>query len=293
MNIKEYVYNSSPQTFNPDLASLIGLHEAIIFQQIIYWCKRNAEANRNFHDGHYWCYNSYKDWQSGNFKYLSESTIKRVITNLEKLGLLISGNYNSLKIDKTKWYRPNMEYVFDQPTGQIDPTIGSKTTHPAGQIEPSNTRDYTETNSETTHKNTISDEIVRTTKKTKSPEQQQKDDRLKSDYQTVINTIVKNNYPINPDQKLSGYIYNTLKREGVDRTVRAVNNIFQDDWQKANGYPGLTLMFIKADKFTRYANIKSEKANFDDIAERVKKNKIEDEERQKSGVKQDIPIISF
>jgi hypothetical protein len=105
------LFNKPPLTLDPDLAVMIGGWEAVVLQQIHYWLEINREAERNFRDGHYWTFNTYANWQK-QFPWLSVKRIKCVITNLEKMNLLISDNFNSLKIDRTKWYRINYESLY-------------------------------------------------------------------------------------------------------------------------------------------------------------------------------------
>jgi len=93
-----------PLLIMPKLATKIGLNESIVLQQIHYWNEINKKANNNFKDGYYWTYNSYDKWQE-QFPFWSLSTIKRTIKKLEDLKLVVTGNYNKLKIDRTKWYR--------------------------------------------------------------------------------------------------------------------------------------------------------------------------------------------
>lgn len=87
---------------------LIGLNESIVVQQIHYWIRKNQENNINYYEGHYWTYNTYADWQK-QFPFWSEPTIKRIFLSLEKKNILISGNFNQMKMDRTKWYRINYE----------------------------------------------------------------------------------------------------------------------------------------------------------------------------------------
>jgi uncharacterized phage protein (TIGR02220 family) len=95
----------NPLVILPSLAMKIGLREAIILQQINYWLtKKGAHVI----EGRRWTYDTYKEWQK-QFPFWSETTIKRSFLNLEKQGLLISGNWNALKMDKTKWYTINYE----------------------------------------------------------------------------------------------------------------------------------------------------------------------------------------
>lgn len=87
---------------NPQLAELIGLNEAIILQQMHYWQKKSDKKI----DGRVWIYNSASQWRE-QFKFFSESTIKRAIYTLEKLGIIFIGNYNKDGRDRTKWYSIN------------------------------------------------------------------------------------------------------------------------------------------------------------------------------------------
>lgn len=100
--------NSQPLVLIPELAILIGLNEAIVLQQVHYWIQINRKTKQNYIDGHTWTYNSYTTWQ-GQFPFWPIITIKRTFTRLESKKLLISANYNKLKIDRTKWYRINYE----------------------------------------------------------------------------------------------------------------------------------------------------------------------------------------
>lgn len=94
--------HEEPLLVLPGLASKIGLNEAIFLQQIHYWLNRS----NNFYDGYRWVYNTYEEWRE-QFPFWSVATLRRIVNKLEKEQLLIIGNYNKLKIDKTKWYRIN------------------------------------------------------------------------------------------------------------------------------------------------------------------------------------------
>ena len=100
--------DKKPIVINRDLAELVGLNESIILQQINYWTqdinKSKGEDSVNYKDDHYWTFNTYAEWQE-QFPFWSISTIKRTIKKLEKRELIVTGNYNRMKIDRTKWYR--------------------------------------------------------------------------------------------------------------------------------------------------------------------------------------------
>lgn len=90
------------------LALKIGLHEAIVLQQVHYWLTKKTHMI----DGRSWVYNTYKEWQE-QIPFWSESTIKRTFKTLEELGLIITGNYNTYKMDQTKWYTIDYEKLRD------------------------------------------------------------------------------------------------------------------------------------------------------------------------------------
>ena len=120
------LYDERPLVVNPELAHIIGLNESIILHQIHYWVRINEKAEQNLHDGYYWTYNTYEAWRE-QFPFWSRNTIIRVIKRLESRGFLISGNYNKMPQDKTKWYRIDYEAL---------PILSSQSTQDEQSIKP-------------------------------------------------------------------------------------------------------------------------------------------------------------
>ncbi|ABO68197.1 DnaD domain protein [Geobacillus thermodenitrificans] len=102
--MSKLLLDEKPLIILPSLAKEIGLNEAIILQQLHYW----LQESDNKRDGYRWVYNTYEDWQK-QFPFWSIRTIRRTIKNLENKGIVISDYLNSMKIDKTKWYRIDYE----------------------------------------------------------------------------------------------------------------------------------------------------------------------------------------
>ncbi|ATP35089.1 conserved phage C-terminal domain-containing protein [Ligilactobacillus salivarius] len=148
--MSKLITDEKPIVILPSLAKLLGINEAIILQQIHYWLERS----NNIHDGYRWVYNSIKDWNE-QFKWLSEPTLKRKFKSLEDQGLLITGNYNKKRFDKTKWYRIdyNLLNEMGQRLYQNDTTIVSNCTNGKYQNDTTNTRDYTENNTDIINSN--------------------------------------------------------------------------------------------------------------------------------------------
>jgi hypothetical protein len=93
----------SSHSFPVNIAKIYSVHEAIILQHIYYWHQRNKANNKHFYDNHYWTYNSIEAF-SEIFSYLSAKQIRYILDKLEKEGLILTGNYNDNKFDRTLWY---------------------------------------------------------------------------------------------------------------------------------------------------------------------------------------------
>lgn len=89
--------------FCVDEASRIGVEKAVILSNFRFWLEKNRANNKNIHDGYFWTYNSSKALAI-IFPYWSPQKISRLIRDLESDGELISGNFNKVGYDRTKWY---------------------------------------------------------------------------------------------------------------------------------------------------------------------------------------------
>jgi hypothetical protein len=118
MNNSSLLINEYPLIVLPSLAKAIGINEALFVQQIHYWLVKS----KNIHDGQRWVFNSYPKWQE-QLPWLSVVGIKGIVRRLEKEKIIITGIFNKLAMDKTKWYRVNYEHpIFT--LGSFQPTMG-------------------------------------------------------------------------------------------------------------------------------------------------------------------------
>ncbi|ALY08108.1 hypothetical protein BhaS171_00052 [Bacillus phage vB_BhaS-171] len=138
--MNKLLLDDKPLIILPSLAEKIGLNESIVLQQLHYWLM----DSKNFRDGEKWVYNTYKDWQK-QFPFWSEKTIRRTITKLENEGLILTGNYNKMKIDQTKWYRIDYNKIVSSPCGQNDQTKGTNCPDGVGQNDHTNNQRIPET----------------------------------------------------------------------------------------------------------------------------------------------------
>lgn len=94
--------------FDPDVACALGVNAAILLYYIDWWITKNKVEGRNFYEGRYWTYNSAKAFAE-LFPFWSEDLIQKLLVKLEKTGIIISGNFNEDKRDRTKWYTIDYE----------------------------------------------------------------------------------------------------------------------------------------------------------------------------------------
>ncbi|SFB19518.1 MULTISPECIES: hypothetical protein [unclassified Bacillus (in: firmicutes)] len=162
--MSKLLISGRPVMIIPELALKLGLHEAVVLQQIHYWLC----SSKHVIEGRKWIYNTYKEWHN-QMPFWSESTIKRTIRSLEKQGFLLTGNWNSLKIDKTKWYTIDYERVVELQNSDMESSIAQidqSSESECSIVEGCLTKAIPESTSEitteiTTEKNIIVDEAVR------------------------------------------------------------------------------------------------------------------------------------
>jgi hypothetical protein len=91
-------------SFNKNIAAKYGIPEAILFENISYWCEKNEANKNNIHDNNSWTYNTYEAFEE-LFPYLKPNTIKKALRALKEAGLIdIRNDLSVNKWDKTNWY---------------------------------------------------------------------------------------------------------------------------------------------------------------------------------------------
>jgi len=91
-------------TFDVDLATeLKSLDLAVLVHHFQFWIRHNASTGKAFQDGKTWMYQSLKEI-AASFPYWSVKQVERFINKLVEVGILVKGNFNSNKYDRTAWY---------------------------------------------------------------------------------------------------------------------------------------------------------------------------------------------
>lgn len=74
-----------------------------MIQNFAFWIEHHAANGKNIHDGKVWTYNSVRAFAE-IFPYWTGKQVKRIIDSLVKQDVLITGNFNDTKYDRTTWY---------------------------------------------------------------------------------------------------------------------------------------------------------------------------------------------
>ncbi|HID9689643.1 TPA: hypothetical protein ACXI22_003621 [Citrobacter amalonaticus] len=147
------LFNFRPLVINPELATRIGLNEAIVLQQVNYWIN-DKEQGVNF-EGRRWVFNSYESWVK-QFPFWSADTVKRAFTSLVKQGCLDVEQLNKSQHDRTNYYTINHDCGLLNDAEQVPSSNGANCPDRQAQDAPmdegKNARSLTVTTTKTTTK---------------------------------------------------------------------------------------------------------------------------------------------
>lgn len=116
------LFNFRPLVINPELATRIGLNEAIVLQQVNYWI--NDKEQGVIHSGRRWVFNSYESWVK-QFPFWSADTVKRAFTSLVKQGCLDVEQLNKSQHDRTNYYTINHDCELLNDVEQVPSSNGA------------------------------------------------------------------------------------------------------------------------------------------------------------------------
>jgi hypothetical protein len=95
---------------NLALAVRFGTNESLFLTNLCFWIEKNKANRVNYHDGHYWVYNTMEAWAE-LFPYFSKYQIRHLIDKMKSHGILLVGVYNRLQYDRTQWYSVSDEIM--------------------------------------------------------------------------------------------------------------------------------------------------------------------------------------
>ena len=68
-------------SFDIFLAKEVGVNEAIMIQNLVFWISKNKANEKHYHDGRYWTYNSQQALEE-IFPFWSKYQIQRILKSL-------------------------------------------------------------------------------------------------------------------------------------------------------------------------------------------------------------------
>lgn len=89
--------------FDVEVAREYGVNEAIFISNLQFWIAKNKANGIHYHGNRTWTYNSNKAYQS-LFPFWSADQLRTVIKHLIDKQVIMTGNYNENKYDRTLWY---------------------------------------------------------------------------------------------------------------------------------------------------------------------------------------------
>ena len=89
--------------FCPVVAKEFGVNIAIFLQNLAFWTQKNLANEKHVYDGYCWTYNTL-DAFTELFPYFTKDQIRTIIDKSFEKRLIVKGNYNKIKQDRTIWY---------------------------------------------------------------------------------------------------------------------------------------------------------------------------------------------
>ena len=89
--------------FNPDIAVQVGVNAAILYENILFWTEKNFANEKHIHGDYVYTYNTNAAFEQ-IFPYLTGYQIRTALKKLEDEGMIVTGNFNQVAYDRTKWF---------------------------------------------------------------------------------------------------------------------------------------------------------------------------------------------
>ncbi len=98
---------------NDALAREYGVNCAVILQNFAFWINLNKKNSNNIQEGRAWTYQSLRSLTE-KFPFMTTEKIRYAIDKLIKAGIIIKGNFNKTKYDRTVWYAFQDESILSE-----------------------------------------------------------------------------------------------------------------------------------------------------------------------------------
>ena len=240
-------------SFNVEVATKYGVEEAILLENLYFWCKKNKANKTNFHDGYYWTYNSVKAFEE-LFPYMKRNKIYNSLKKLEESGLIKTGDYNSNKYDHTTWYAVTEEgYKLLESDYQKNVQSISENKKPISQNKKSNISNeeisITDINTDNKPDISIGDKHQEKSKKLPLVEREPDNDIERVEKEYLLNYqklyqsgIVNNEKPVINWLQSRRLTKQVIEKYGVETIIKAVKESVNNSFCLEKGYCLTTIL---------------------------------------------------
>lgn len=104
-------HNMANYSFDTELACVIGVDEAIMVNNLVFWIIKNEANGRHFYNGKHWTYNSVEAFRR-LFPFWTTKQLRRVMESLYSQNVIVKGNFNKNSFDRTGWYSLSDGYEY-------------------------------------------------------------------------------------------------------------------------------------------------------------------------------------
>ena len=91
-------------SYNVEIAIEYGIEEAILIQHFAHWIGEHAANGIDLHEGRFWSYDKTDALYAILPEFKNKKKIEYFINKLVDKDILIKGNFNKVKFDRTLWY---------------------------------------------------------------------------------------------------------------------------------------------------------------------------------------------
>lgn len=95
--------STATHSFSVAMAVKYGMFEAVLINHFMFWLTKNESDDINYHDGRYWSFSKLSSLEA-LYPYIGRRTLERALQHLVDEKVLMKGNYNDSKLNRTLWY---------------------------------------------------------------------------------------------------------------------------------------------------------------------------------------------
>lgn len=155
------VDKSKVLVLNLELLKVLGqgkINEALVLQQIDYWCTINKNKSENYIDGEYWMFSSVKKMLERDFPLcFSLDTLKRTLNNLEVENFLITKKHKNGKLYRVNYKKISLKNNLKSDENITKKEVGNKKTR---LVQNASTREVKLVQNASTQKSEVSAKCI-------------------------------------------------------------------------------------------------------------------------------------